>query len=98
MLPGVEPGPDPTVFHRVDQRIERVAASVLLALVRTCQGAIFFAKQYLLALMAALDRSDDGGTFHLDAPSLVSSLRDETPPLRAGFDMCWCEPESQIRI
>jgi hypothetical protein len=72
MLPGVEPGPDPTVFHRVDQRIERTAAPALPALVGTCQRTIFFAKQYLLALMAALDRSDDGCTFHLDAPSWVS--------------------------
>lgn len=69
MLPGVEAWPDPTVFHGVDQRIERATASALLAFVWTCQGTIFFAKQYLLALMAALDRSDDGGTFHLDAPS-----------------------------
>jgi hypothetical protein len=69
MLPGVEPGPDPAVFHRVDHRIERAAASALLAFVWTCECTIFFAKQYLLALMAALDRSDDGCTFHLNAPS-----------------------------
>jgi hypothetical protein len=72
MLPGVEAGPDPTVFHRVDHRIERAAASTLLAFVWTCQCTIFFAKQYLPALMAALDRSDDRFTFHLKAPSLLS--------------------------
>jgi hypothetical protein len=69
MLPGIEPGPDPAVFHRVDHRIERAAASALLAFVWTCECTIFFAKQYLPALMAALDRSDDGCTFHLNAPS-----------------------------
>ena len=84
MLPGVELGADPSVFHRVDQRVERAAASALLAFVGTCQRAVFFAKQYLLALMTALDRSDDGCSFHLDAPSKLS--------------MCLFEPESWIRL
>ena len=69
MPPGIELGSDPTVFHRIDQCIESTAASALLAFVGTCQGAILFAEQNLFALMAAIDLSDDGSTFHLNAPS-----------------------------
>ena len=71
MLPGVEPGGMPAIDHWIDQCVKRVPAPALVAFVWTRQAAILFTKQYLLALMAALDLADDGGTFHRQAPSLV---------------------------
>jgi hypothetical protein len=71
MLPGIELGRMPAIDHRIDQCVKRAPASALLAFVGTRQAAIFFTKQYLFALMAALYLSDDSGTFHRPAPSLV---------------------------
>ena len=71
ILPGIEPWTNTAIYHGVYQGIERTSASALLAFVRTCQAAILFTEENLLALMAAFDLSDEFRMVHLNAPSLT---------------------------
>ena len=84
MLPGIEPRVNTTIFHGVNQCIERTSASALLAFVGTCQTAIFFAEENLFALLAALDISDEIRTVHLSAPSFSVLYRQAAADWAAG--------------